>query len=155
MAADLTDKLNIVEGQQPGCVIDADRFSRLRRLILFSRAIYAVVAAVLPLFIKIDKFLEKFFKAAAVVLNGVRRHHLPHIRAAGRVAYHSRASADENHRRMAVLLHVHHDDDLHEMPYVQAVGRRVEADIKFYLFFSQQLPNGFVIGGLLDKASFF
>ena len=56
---------------------------------------------------------------------------------------------------MSELLHVHHDDDLHEMSDMQAVCRRVKTDVELDLFVLQQLADLVLIRGLLDKASFF
>ena len=147
VAADIPDKFYVVQGQQPGGVVDADGLSSLWLFI-------GPAAAVGKCFVELDEFLEQLLKLVAVVLDGLWRHHLPHIGAAGRVAHHGRAPADEDNGRMAVLLHPHHYDYLHKMPYVQAVRCRVKADVKADAFLSQKLADFFVVRGLFDKAPF-
>ena len=56
---------------------------------------------------------------------------------------------------MSVFLHVHHDDDLHEVAYVKAVRSRVEAYIKLHFLVLQKLTDLFLVRRLLNEASRF
>ena len=53
---------------------------------------------------------------------------------------------------MTKLLHIHHDDHLHEVAYVKAVRRRVKANVKFHFLILQKLPDLFLVRGLFDKS---
>ena len=109
----------------------------------------------MEILIKVQELVKKLFKLVTVMLNGFRRHHLPHIRPTGGIPYHTCTAADENNRRMTVLLHPHHDDDLHEVTHMQAVRRGVESDIKPDFLLAQQFPNLFFVCGLFDESPFF
>ena len=55
---------------------------------------------------------------------------------------------------MSEFLHVHHDDNLHEVSYMQAVSCRVEADVELYLFVLQQFTDLILVSTLFYKSSF-
>ena len=155
MSTYFSDKFYIVQRSQPVSVVNADSLARNRFSVLVPRRIYALVALVLPFVIEIQELIEESLKCRAVVVDGFHSHHLAHILSAGRVSYHPCTAADKNYRRMAVLLHVHQNNDLHKVSDMQTVGSRVKTDIKLDFFFSKQFSDRFLVGYLFDKASFF
>lgn len=53
---------------------------------------------------------------------------------------------------MPRLLHVMHGDQLHKMPYVQRVRRRVKTDIERYALFAELLVKFVLEYRLFDKS---
>ena len=102
---------------------------------------------------EIDKTAHLDLKAIAVVLNGLRRHHLTHIRAAGRISDHTGAAADESDRLIARLLKPFHQTERHKMTYVKAVCRRVKTDIKYGLAVVYHFSDLFFICDLCDQSA--
>ncbi|MPN07831.1 hypothetical protein SDC9_155103 [bioreactor metagenome] len=99
---------------------------------------------------KVDELAEGLPEFPAVLHNDFLGHHLTHIRSAGGISHHRSAAAHQHDRDMAVSLHMHHDDDLHKMTYMETVRGRVETDIKGDLFLPQQLADLLFMGRLLD-----
>ena len=108
-AADFTQKVDVVQVFQPVGVVD------------HNRGVFALER---------QKFAHLFLKAIAVMLHGVGGHDLSQIASSRRIADHTRASADKDNGTMPRFLHPSHDDKLNEVSDVQAVRRRIEADIK-------------------------
>lgn len=65
-----------------------------------------------------------------------------------------RVPPPEDYGEMACTLHVGHCHQCYIVTDMQAVGSRVIADIKGYLFLSQELAELFGVGALLEKATF-
>ena len=107
--------------------------------------INSVVADIFPFIVKVDELVKELLELIAVVLDGFNRHYLTHIGTSGRISNHSCASADEHYWSMTVFLHIHHDDDLHEMTDMKTVSRRVKPDIKFNFLILQKLTNLFFV----------
>ena len=53
---------------------------------------------------------------------------------------------------MPRILHMLHRNELHEMPDVKAVRRRVEPDIEGYALLAELFVEFFLVHGLLDKS---
>ena len=87
------------------------------------------------------------------MLDGFLRHHLAHIGFTGRIADHAGASAEQCDWHMPRALHMRHDHDLHEMAHMQAIRRRVEADIELDLLMLHQIPDLVLVGHLRDHAA--
>ena len=134
-------------------VVDTDSLSRFGRFILMSGSKHPVVSGVFPLLIEFKEAFEELLELTAVFIDGIHIHQLPHIRASRRISDHAGSSAQQHHRGMAKFLHIHHDDDLHEMTHMQAVRRGIESDVEFDLFPSQKTANRIFIGDLLDEAA--
>ena len=119
-----------------------------------ARAVYSVVALVLPFIIEVDELVEEFLELPAVLVYRIYSHYLAHVGSAGRIADLAGAAAEQEHRRVSVLLHVHHGDDRNEVSHMQAVSRRVKSDIEFDLLLSEQLSQSLRIGRLFYQSSF-
>ena len=155
MSADVSHEFQVVDVAQPVRVIDADGLAGSGFLVLAALAQDAFAGNVLPLFVELQELVEQLLEGSAVLVDLLRGHHGTGVGAAGGVAQHGGAAADEDDRSVAVFLHVHHDDDLHKVAYMQAVRRGVEADVELYLLLAQQLADAFVVRGLFDKAALF
>ena len=128
---DVADELDVVEVHEPVGVVDHDGL---------------VVA-------ELDEALHLLFEAVAVVLDHLRRHHLAHIRAAGGVADHAGAAADEDDGSVARHLQALHEAQRHEVADVEAVRRRVEADIEGRLALVDKLGDLLLACDLRDQAA--
>ena len=155
VSADVSHEFQVVDVAQPIRVVDADSLAGRGLLVLAALAQDAFALHVLPVLIELQELVEQSLEGSAVLVDLLRGHHGTGVGAAGGVAQHGGAAADEDHRGVAVLLHVHHDDDLHKVAYVQAVRRGVEADVELHLLLAQQVADAFVIRGLFDKAALF
>ena len=133
MHADLPQKIHIVQAEKPVGIVRHDGLALG----------------------KIDEFAHLFFKFVRVVLDLFLGEHFAHVCFACGVTHHRGTSAQQDNGAMPRLLHVAHDDKLHEMAHVQAVRRRVKAGIESDFFFAQQLSNGCFVGGLRDKTALF
>ena len=89
------------------------------------------------------------------MLNGLRRHHGAHIRAAGGVADIAGAAADQGDGPVAGHLKPLHQAQRHEMAHVEGVGGGVKADIKGGLAIVDQLPDLGLVGDLSDEPAGF
>ena len=88
-----------------------------------------------------------------VVLYGLARHHAAKIGASGGIADHRRAAADEDDGTVSRLLQTLGNDELHEMPHVQAVRRGIEPDVEALRTAVQQFFEVVFKDGLLDKTA--
>ena len=131
MRADFAQEIDIVELEQPIGVIDDDR------------RVFAL---------EIDKPRHLLFETFDVVLHCLPRHEIAHVRAPRGVSDHARAAADQYDGLMPRLLHVVHGDELHKMPDVQRIRRRVETDIERHALFPQLFVEFVLENRLLDKA---
>ena len=129
--ADLAQKLDIVEVQQPVSVVDHDGLAR-------------------PEF---DEALHLTLEAFGVVVDILLGQHLAHVGAAGGVADHGRAAADERDRLVARHLQTLHKRQRHKMTGGQGIRRAVEADIELGLARVDHFADLRLIRDLLDKPS--
>ena len=81
-------------------------------------------------------------------------HHAAHVALAGGVAYAGGTCAQKDYGKMACTLHMGHCHQCYIVTDMQAVGSRVIADIKGYLFLPQELAKLFGVGTLLKETSF-
>ena len=130
--ADLAQKVDVIEVEEPVGIVDDD-------------------GAVLAL--ETDEARHLLLEAFDVIFDGLARHHGAHIGAAGGVADHARAAADEDDGLMAGILHVAHGDELHEVADVQAVRRGIEADIEGDALAAELFVELVLVHRLLDKAA--
>ena len=147
------DELDVVQRTEPCAVVDADCHARFRSFVLMTRLEHAVVALILPLLIELQEAVEELLELTAVLVDGVHVHELTHVGTAGGVSNHAGAAAQQHHRSVSVLLHVHHDDDLHEVTNVQAVCGGVESDVELDFLLGQKLANSLFICDLLDEST--
>ena len=101
---------------------------------------------------KLDEALHLLFEAGAVVLDGLPGHHGAHVRAAGGIADHGGAAADEGDGPVARHLQALHQGEGHEMAHVEAVRRGVEADVEHGLAVVDDLADLLLVGDLGDEA---
>ena len=102
---------------------------------------------------ELDKFFHLLFETFDVMVNRFSRHHLTHVRSAGGVAYHARASAEKSDGAVSVFLHPRHNRNV--MTYMQTVRRRVESDVKSDAFGFEFLSEIVAVNGLFYKSAFF
>ena len=118
MNADIANEFNIIQIQKPVSIISHDSFS----------------------IGKIDQARHLFLEAAHIVVDDFFCHHLAHVTFARGIPYHSCSASEESDRDMSGPLHMSHNHNLHEMPYMKAVCRGVKPDIKFHGFLSIEQP---------------
>ena len=106
-------------------------------------------------FAELDEFLHLALEALGVVIDVFLGEHLPHIGAAGGVADHGSAAADEGDGPVARHLQPLHQGQGHEMTGGQAVGCAVKADVKHRFAFVDHLGDLFFVCHLGHKASGF
>ena len=99
------------------------------------------------------KTAHLLFKAFAVVLNLLGRHHRAHIRSARRVADIARTAADKRNRAVACHLQSFHKAQSHKMTYMKAVCRGVKAYIKGSLAVVYKLSYFILVRNLRYKPS--
>ena len=109
--ADLPQEFDIIEVQQPVGIVDHDGFT----------------------FAEINESLHLTLEALGIVVDVLLRQHFAHVGAAGRVANHSRASANQSNRLIACHLQTLHECQRHEMTGSQRICRAVEANIELGL----------------------
>ena len=152
--SDLTNEINVIQRQQPSRIVDRDRLARLRLFVFVTRFKHAIVALIFPVFIEIQEAIKQLLERFTITLNRLSCHHLTHICPSRRIAYKTGTASQQHDRRMTKLLHVHHDDHLHEVAYVKTVRGRVKANVKFHFLILQKLPDLFLVRGLFDKSPF-
>ena len=130
MRAHFPQKLDIVEIPQPLGIIHHDGLALA----------------------KIQEPADLFAELSDVVIDGLRRHHLAHIAFARRIADHARAAAQQHDGPVPRPLHMRHCHQRHKVPHMQAVCRRVEANIEGNFLFGQKLFQA-LMRHLLDKPS--
>ena len=118
-----------------------------------TRNVYAVVSNVFPLVVEVEELVKELFELLAVMFYRLDIHYLTHICTSGRVADHTGAAADEHDRSMSELLHIHHDDDLHEVTHVEAVCRRIESNIELDFLVLKKFSDLLLISRLFYKTS--
>ena len=130
-AADLTDKVDIVQLQQPVCIVDHLSLA----------------------FTEFDKPLHLLFKAVAVVLNGLHGHHAAHIGTTGRIADHGGTTTNQRNRLVAGHLQPLHQAQCHEMAYMERISCGIKANIEGGLAVIDHFTNFFFIGNLCDQTT--
>lgn len=83
------------------------------------------------------------------------RQHLAHVRASRRISDRTRTAANEADGTMAGTLHMSHGHQGDEMTGMQAVRRRIEADVEGHALFVKEFAQLGFIRTLGDEASFF
>ncbi len=83
--------------------------------------------------------------------NHLRRHHLPHVGSPGRISDHGSPASDQGDRFIAALLQAFHQAERHEVSHMEAVRRRVKADIEHGLSVIYHLSDLIFIGYLRDQ----
>ena len=126
----IPQQIDIVQLQQPVGVVDHD----------------GLVLA------EVDETLHLALEAVAVVLDGLRGHHVPHIGAAGGVADVAGAAAHQHNGAVARHLQALHQAQGHEVTHVQAVRRGVKADVEGCLSGVDHFPDLRLVGHLRDQA---
>ena len=101
---------------------------------------------------EVDELFHLLFKAGCIVGDILFGQHLAHIGAAGGIADHGSASADQGDRLVACHLQALHQGQGHKMACGQAVGRAVKADIKSRLAVVDQI-NDLVVGDLCHQTT--
>ena len=87
------------------------------------------------------------------MLDVLNRQHLAHVGAAGGVADHRRAAADQRNRLVARHLQALHQRQRHKVAGRQAVGRAVKADVKRRFAAVDQVADRLLVGDLCDQAA--
>ena len=87
------------------------------------------------------------------MLDGLLRHHGAHVRPPGGVSDHGGSAADQGDGFIPRLLQPLHQTKRHKMSHMQAVRRRVEADIKGRLSVVDQIADLRLICQLGKKPS--
>ena len=87
------------------------------------------------------------------MLDCLRRHHRTHISASRGVADISCAAAYENDGTISRHLQALHQAERHEVTYMEAVCRRVKADIEFCTAIVYQVSDFFFVCYLRDKTT--
>ena len=129
--ADLPQEFDIIEIQQPVGIVDHDGFT----------------------FAEINESLHLTLEALGIVVDVLLRQHFAHVGAAGRVADHGRAAADERDGLVARHLQALHKCQRHKMAGGQGICRAVEADIELGLARVDHFADLRLIRDLLDKPS--
>ncbi len=100
---------------------------------------------------ELNKPLHLMLKALSVVVDVLPGEHFPHIGAAGGVADHGGAAADEGDGLVARLLQALHKGQGHEVARREAVGGAVKADVEGGLARVDHLANFVLVGDLGDQ----
>ena len=100
---------------------------------------------------EVNEPLHLPLEALGVVVDVLLGEHLAHVGAAGWVADHGGAAADQGDGGIARRLEPLHQGQGHEVPRRQAVRRTVEADIKFGLAVVDEVFYFFLTGHLGDE----
>ena len=115
VGAHIPQELDVVERQKPFCVVDHHG----------------------SVILKGQEFFKDLFEFFAVFRNPFLGHDLTQVLSARGVPDHGGSTADQGNGSVPVALHVRHHHNLDEVPNVQAVCRRVKANIKGDLFAAQ------------------
>ena len=102
---------------------------------------------------EVDQPSHLLHKAGDIVINLLPRQHFTHVALARGVADHAGAAAEQGDRVMPVPLHMRHDDHGHKMPDMQAIGRRIKADVEGSSAAVQQLAHLLLIRRLRDQTA--
>ena len=102
---------------------------------------------------ELNEPLHLLFEAIAVVLDGLGGHHGAHVAAAGGVAHHAGAAADEGDGAVAHHLQPLHETQGHEVAHVEGVGGGVKADVEGGFAVVDHFSNFFLVGDLGDEAT--
>ena len=130
-----------------------DRIREMERCLDISDDAVKRLSEALDFYETNQKAIKKLFELFSVLVYLLHCHHRARVGAAGGVSEHGGASSNEDDRSVTVFLHVHHYDDLHEVPYVKAVRSCVETYIKLDFFASEKLSDAFIVCGLFDKTA--
>ena len=129
----LAQQLDVVQVHQPVGVVEHHRFA----------------------FTEFDEAFHLALEALGVVVNVLFCQHLAHIGAAGWVADHGGAAADQRDRTVARLLQALHQGQRHKVAGGQAICCTVEADVKGRLAAVNQFLDLFLVGHLCNQAATF
>ena len=129
MGADVADKFNVVQVPEPVGIVHHSRLALA----------------------ELDEAGHLALKALAVLVNLIDRHHAAHIGSAGGVSDHTRAAADQGNRLVARVLQALHQAECHEVPHMQTVRGRVEADIEGRLTLVHEAAHLFLVGHLCNQ----
>ena len=128
---DVPDEVHIVQVQQPVGVVD-----------------HLGLALA-----EVDEPGHLLLEAVAVVLDSLLGHHGAHVGAAGGVADHGGAAADQSNGLVAGHLQPFHQAQGHEVAHVEGIGSGVKANIEGGLAVVHQLPDLVLVGHLGDQAA--
>jgi hypothetical protein len=131
MDADVAQKLDIAQGQQPVGVIHGHRA--------------ALVKVKVAVHLDVD--------ALAVFPDRLLGQHLPHLGLAAGVADHRRPAARQKDGPMPGALQVHHGHNLHQASRVQADRGAVKTNVERDLFLGQHLAHRVLVGHLGDETA--
>ena len=130
-SSNVTEHLDIVKSHKPICVVYHYRLSLG----------------------KVDKSAHLLLEALAVMLNGLRGHHLAHIGSSRGVTDHSRSTADKGNGLVSCHLQTLHKAERHKVSNVKAVRRGVKAYIEYSFTVIYKLLDLFFIGYLRNKST--
>ena len=133
MRPDLTKQFHVIEVKQPVRIVDHERFS-VR---------------------KINETAHLNLKALDIVGDLLLCEHFPHIGLAGRVADHACAAPEQGDRFIACHLQALHEAQGHKMSDVQAVRRRIKADVENGFSRIDEFPDPLLVRYLCNQASCF
>ncbi len=102
---------------------------------------------------ELNEPLHLLFEAVAVVLDGLRGHHVAHIGAAGGVADVASAAANEGDGAVARHLEPLHQAQGHKVAHMEGVRSGVKADVEHRLALVDHLGDLLLIGHLGDEAA--
>ena len=128
--ADVPDKVDVVEVQEPVGVVDHHGLA----------------------FAELDEPLHLLLEAVAVVLDGIPGHHGAQIRAAGGVADHGRAAADQRDGAVAGHLEAFHQAQGHKVAHMEGIRCGIEADIEGSFALVDETADFFLVRDLGDEA---
>src|SRR5699024_7001202 len=131
MRSDLTQHLNVVQIQQPVCIIDHQCFP----------------------FREINKTTHLFLKTVTVMLDLLRRHHRTHIRSSRRIADVTGSASDQCDRPVSSFLETLHQAQRHEMSHMKTVCSWVKPDIESCFSVVDQFTDLFLIRNLGNQPS--
>ncbi len=87
------------------------------------------------------------------MLDDLRRHHGTHVAPSRRIADVACPASNQSDRFISGILKPLHETERHKMPYVKAVCRRIESNVKCRLAVIDQLPYLLFVRHLSDQAS--
>jgi len=131
MPPDIPQKFNVIEGEKPICVIQKQSLAFVKR--------------------KVSRKLR--FDLFTVRINFPPREQFSHLRSSAGISYRSRSAAKKSDRPVAAALHVHKAHDGYKAAHMQRIGRGIKSNVAGNPLFSQESFQGFIVRGLVDKAS--
>ena len=129
--ADLTKDVNIVEVEEPICIVDH----------------HCLVVA------EFNKTAHLLLEAGDVVVDVLLCKHFSHVGSAGWVTDHACAAAEKGDRSVACHLKSLHKAESHEVTYMKAVGCRVKADVENCLSVVDKLLDFIFVRDLSNESA--